>query len=590
MKKWIAGLVVAVLAFMVGTMGVSARTVRSDTSAWTNEPTSEWPTVLGYLPTGLLISAPGSTTPVAPLTLTTTLSPSFIYYANESSGVSLIGQDGCQYDAQTYPDALSSNGLLSTAQVTNCNSDLPSVPDCSGPNTSTDYFGCYPVSQAVDLQWGSDPNSPTFEIIYFDLGAASVRNASGYDSVLYDSTYSAITPSGTGTPLDAWEIEFNCPSSGCTTGAALQYGGVIYSIDAATLSSGSVMVTTPSGVVTLYSPGPSGSSSLLNEFVFDGYTLHAPPGWTARNVTTTTIAASPTAVQAGQSVILTATVTGQTPAPTGMVEFDSQGQSLGTVALNNGSAQLVTTFTTASTYMITAVYKGDSSNATSQSAAQSITVTAPPPAPMVTATVTPTSITLGQTATLSWSSTNATTCAATGSWTGTQALQGTATETPTATGSDAYTLNCTGAGGTVSATATLTVNAPAATVSISVSPTSMTAGQSATLSWSSTNATACSASGGWTGSQAISGSQSVSPTASTTYTLTCTGAGPDGSASANLTVTPAPTATDSSGGHSGGGAIGIWELLGFGLIGMGTRRREPAHRSNRSSNVAGSAA
>lgn len=580
MKRWIAGFATAVLICLVGTMGASARTLRTDTNPgnnWVSQPTSAWAIDLGSLPPGLLITAPGSTTPVAPTALTGTLAPSFIF-TSVSPGVSLLAATdlGCQYDAQTYPDALSSSGLRPTDQVPNCSVLL--TPNCSSPNTSTDYFACNPVAGAVDLEWwpnpSTNPTSPFFQIIYFDLGPAALRNSSGYDSTLYDSTYSAITPTGTGTPQDAWEVEFNCPFSGCATGAALQFDGVIYTTNTTNLSSASVTVTTPNGPGTIYSP--QSSSSLLNEFVFDGYTLHAPPGWTAQNLTTTTLSASPTSVQTGQKVTFTATVTGKTPTPTGTVEFDSQGQSLGTATLSNGTAQFAATFPTTGTYTVTAIYKGDPGNVTSQSTAQTITVTLPPPAPTVTVTVAPNTITLGQTATLTWSSTNVTTCVATGSWTGTQAMQGTASETPTEAGSDTYTLSCTGAGETVAATTTLTVNAPAATVSISVSPTSITAGQSATLSWSSANATACSASGAWSGSQAASGSEAVAPAATMTYTLTCTGAGASGNASATLTVSAAPAQSGSSTG--GGGTIGVWELIGLGLIGLGTRRRTQSHR------------
>jgi len=69
-------------------------------------------------------------------------------------------------------------------------------------------------------------------------------------------------------------------------------------------------------------------------------------------------------------------------------------------------------------------------------------------------------------------------------------------------------------------------------VSVSAAPTSLTAGQTATITWSATNAMACSAP--WTASTATSGSQSVKPTATTTYTMTCTGAG--GTATASTTV------------------------------------------------------
>jgi uncharacterized protein (TIGR03118 family) len=94
--------------------------------------------------------------------------------------------------------------------------------------------------------------------------------------------------------------------------------------------------------------------------------------------------------------------------------------------------------------------------------------------------------------------------------------------------------------------------APMPTVTMSVSPASITAGQSATLMWSSTQAASCTASGAWSGSQAAMGSQAVTPTTSgsVTYTLTCTGAsggayggggGLTAAQTATLTVNP-PTA------------------------------------------------
>jgi hypothetical protein len=169
-------------------------------------------------------------------------------------------------------------------------------------------------------------------------------------------------------------------------------------------------------------------------------------------------------------------------------------------------------------------------------------------APTVTLTVNPTSITVGQNATLTWSSTNATTCTASNAWSGAQATSGTQTVSPTQIGTNTYTLTCTGPGGSLIASTPLTVNnPPLPTVTLSVAPTSITLGQSATLTWSSTDATTCTASNAWSGTQAISGTQSVSPAqiGTNTYTLTCTGPGGSLIASTPLTVTnpPLPTVT-----------------------------------------------
>lgn len=169
------------------------------------------------------------------------------------------------------------------------------------------------------------------------------------------------------------------------------------------------------------------------------------------------------------------------------------------------------------------------------------------PKPTVTISANPASITLGGSSTLTWSSANATSCTASGAWSGSQKTSGTITETPSAAGTDTYTLTCTGAGGSGSGSATVTVGAPPApTVTIAVSPATITLGASATLTWSSTNATSCTASGAWSGSQSTSGTATETPTAAgtDTYTLTCAGSGGSSKNAATLTVNapPAPTA------------------------------------------------
>jgi hypothetical protein len=95
-------------------------------------------------------------------------------------------------------------------------------------------------------------------------------------------------------------------------------------------------------------------------------------------------------------------------------------------------------------------------------------------------------------------------------------------------------------------------------VTLAVSPSSITAGGSATLTWSSTNATTCVGSGAWTGSKTTSGTQStgvITASGDRKFTLTCTGAGGSDSASATLGVTavttPAPTPTPTPTNTSG---------------------------------------
>jgi hypothetical protein len=94
------------------------------------------------------------------------------------------------------------------------------------------------------------------------------------------------------------------------------------------------------------------------------------------------------------------------------------------------------------------------------------TVTPPPTTPTVTLSAAPASITSGSAATLTWSSTNATTCTASNGWTGTKAISGTQAVSPTV--STTYTLSCSGANGSVTQSTTVTVSAT--TVSAAAAP------------------------------------------------------------------------------------------------------------------------
>ncbi len=108
----------------------------------------------------------------------------------------------------------------------------------------------------------------------------------------------------------------------------------------------------------------------------------------------------------------------------------------------------------------------------------------------------------------------------------------TATYTPDSASSATYT------SATGTSTATVTSSTPQPTVTLAASPTSIASGGSSILTWTSTNATSCTASSGWSGTEATSGTESVTPAATTSYTLTCTGAGGSANASATVTVGP----------------------------------------------------
>lgn len=160
-------------------------------------------------------------------------------------------------------------------------------------------------------------------------------------------------------------------------------------------------------------------------------------------------------------------------------------------------------------------------------------------APTLTFAANPASVTSGGSSTLSWNSTNATSCTASGAWSGSKATNG-SQSTGALTSARTYSLNCQGSGGSVSrsVTVSVTAGAPAPRVTLTASPTSVASGGTTTLTWSSSDATSCTASGAWSGSRATSGSASSGAltAASNTFTLSCTGAGGSASSSAVVTV------------------------------------------------------
>ena len=82
------------------------------------------------------------------------------------------------------------------------------------------------------------------------------------------------------------------------------------------------------------------------------------------------------------------------------------------------------------------------------------------PPPVVTLTAAQSSVTSGGSTTLTWSATNATSCTASGAWSGTKAASGTA-PTGALTSNATYEIECVGPGGRDDASVTVAVNAPA---------------------------------------------------------------------------------------------------------------------------------
>ncbi|MDY6950912.1 MAG: RHS repeat-associated core domain-containing protein [Thermodesulfobacteriota bacterium] len=175
------------------------------------------------------------------------------------------------------------------------------------------------------------------------------------------------------------------------------------------------------------------------------------------------------------------------------------------------------------TYTITATGPGGT-------AMDSIAVTVTYPAPTVSISADPQTIMLGQSATLSWSSTYADS-GTIDHGIGSVPVNGSTTVSPGET--TTYTITATGLGGTATDTVTVTVLYPP-TVTISAGPETILQGESSTLTWSSTHTDSCPIEPD-IGTVDPSGSTTVSPSETTTYTITATG--PGGSATDTVTVT-----------------------------------------------------
>ncbi|WP_343732343.1 DUF3443 domain-containing protein [Duganella sp.] len=156
------------------------------------------------------------------------------------------------------------------------------------------------------------------------------------------------------------------------------------------------------------------------------------------------IAATPTATTTGQVITLTWSVAN---APSG--GCTASGAWSGALA-SSGTQNVTAGAAGTASYTLSC---GSVSNTAV------VTVSTPPPSPTVSITLAPANITTAQTTVLSWSSANASSCSASGAWSGNKATAGSVTLAPTEAGTFTYSMTCSGAGGAASGSAALSVTA-----------------------------------------------------------------------------------------------------------------------------------
>ena len=261
------------------------------------------------------------------------------------------------------------------------------------------------------------------------------------------------------------------------------------------------------------SPGPS--TSCVNISVVDELQVSCTP--------------SPTSATTGQSVTWTATPTGGT----GTYTYVWSGT-------NNLSG---TTRTVQKTYTTTGTKSGSvtvTSGGVSKTSSCSSTVAVSDPTPTASLSANPSSILKGQSATLTWTSANTTSCSGQGFSTG-GATSGTRSVSPSNITN--YGISCATSGADIHRTTTVTVLEP--TASISASSNRVNVGDTITVSWNAENVESCSINGpgisltspaGTNG--VVSGSQEVVITQQSTYIISCSPGGTNAQSATIVNIIP----------------------------------------------------
>lgn len=133
----------------------------------------------------------------------------------------------------------------------------------------------------------------------------------------------------------------------------------------------------------------------------------------------------------------------------------------------------------------------------------------------------------GQKTTLTWSTSSASACTASGDWSGAKPASGSEEVTlPASLGDHRYTLSCSDPG--AAATQNVTVTAVAPSLSLGAFPKKTLVGETVTLTWDGAYAQGCTASQGWAGTHPAKGTKTLavmSVPGTVEYVLTCSNAG-----------------------------------------------------------------
>ena len=220
----------------------------------------------------------------------------------------------------------------------------------------------------------------TITAVYTGDTNSQTSTSSVYSQSIQESTVATVTsslnPSTAGTSV-TFTASVTTPGPGSPTGSVSFLNGTTM-LGSATLNGSSKATLTTSGL-------PTGPQSITAVYSGDSTDVGSTSTALTQNVQaltgTTPLTSSSNPSVSGQSVTFTATVLPSGSfTPTGMITFEDNGTTLGTVSLSpNGSAASASYSTptlTPGVHSITTVYGGDSNNSASTSPALSQTVQA----------------------------------------------------------------------------------------------------------------------------------------------------------------------------------------------------------------------
>jgi hypothetical protein len=299
------------------------------------------------------------------------LAGSLAFYtgANSSSGagsyvINGSGLTSFNYDI-TYVDG---SLLIDKAVLTVTVNNASKTYGQANPTFTASYIGFVNGDGVASLGGTLVISSPGVHAGTFAL-AASGQTSSNYAITYVDGTMTISKASLTITADNQSKVY-----GAAVPSLSASYSGFVNGDDASSLAHSVLLGTmaTSASNAGIYAITASGATSGDYDITFVNGTLTVAQAGTA-----TTLSSSASSSNAGQAVTFTATVAGNpVAAPTGTVTFFDNGASLGSVALVNGVAILVTSDLGAGGHTITVTYNGSANYLTSSSAPLGQTVTA----------------------------------------------------------------------------------------------------------------------------------------------------------------------------------------------------------------------